>query len=155
MECKEWKYRRDTYYALNGNNFTDKLEDNDIPIIERFDVSSIVDDAINYVLIHKEEMCYPGKSYMIAIQYASWIEDHFGDDMLETLDDPELLPDDPYFKTYSQNPSVYDLILEYIDANLDYIDTSGTLPYLEMTYKYFLQEFMLDDAGRAMLPRYT
>ena len=100
-------------------------------------------------------MYYPGKSYMIAVQYASWIEDNFGGDVYELLDDPELLPDDPYFKTYSEDPDTYDAILDFVDNSLDKLQPNGSLPYLEMTYKYFLQEFMLDDEGLKILPRYT
>jgi hypothetical protein len=151
----EWQFRRETFYALNGNNFSDSPEFNteDIKIIERWDPENIVEDAINYAIVHTNNMYYPGKAYMIAVQYASWIQDHFGGELLQLLDNPMLLPDDPYFLPYSKSPVIYDRILDFTDEHGPVLDVPTDLPYLYKTYQYFLQEFMLDEEGLAILPR--
>lgn len=157
MIC-EWKYRRATYYALNGEDFTDKehLNDEGLEIVERWQPEEIVADAINYGMTHTPGvMYYPGKAYMIAVQYASWIQDNFGGELLELLDDPELLPDDKYFVRYSEAKAVYDEILEITDKYGPCMDFATELPYLQKTYEYFLQEFMLDESGLSILPRNT
>lgn len=151
----EWEFRRRTFYALNGNNFSDSVEENreGLTVIERWDADDIVNDALNYAIIHTDEMYYPGKSYMIAVQYAAWIQDHFGGELLELLDNPNLLPDDPYFIPYSQSKIIYDKILSFVDKYGQDINIPENLPYLQKTYEYFLQEFMLDETGLSILPR--
>ncbi len=151
----EWQFRRETFYALNGRQFTDSPEFNteNLTIVERWNPEDIVADALNYAIIHTDEMYYPGKSYMIAVQYASWIQDHFGGELLDLLDNPLLLPDDPYFLVYSQSKEIYDQILEFTDTYGKDVDIPTHLPYLQKTYEYFLQEFMLDDKGLTILPR--
>lgn len=151
----EWEFRRKTFYALNGNNFSDSVQENkeNLTVIERWDPKDIINDALNYAIIHTDEMYYPGKSYMIAVQYASWIEDNFGGELLDLLDHPSLLPDDPYFVRYSESKEIYDAILEFTDKYGQDINIPESLPYLQKTYEYFLQEFMLDESGLAILPR--
>jgi hypothetical protein len=151
----DWKFRRDTFYALHSGDFTDSVEKNyeNLKVIERWDPSEIVEDAINYAIVHTDEMYYPGKSYMIAVQYASWIQDHFGGELLELLDDPELLPDDPYFVRYSESKDIYDRILDFTDKYGQNISVKDDLPYLQKTYEYFLEEFLLDEKGLTILPR--
>jgi hypothetical protein len=144
----DWKLRRKTFYALNGDNFSDDLSENKIPIIEDYNTKVI--DAVNYAISHSYEMRYPGKSYSIAIHYASWLEDNFGVDFYDTLNDPELLPDDPYFVPYSEDKETYDEILKILDQVSDWV-IGENQPYLKMTYEYFLQEFMLDEFGRSVL----
>lgn len=147
---KKWKFRRQTFYAMVGeDSFSDLESKTTIPI--KVDYTSIVDDAINYFLVQDNVMHYPGKSYAIAIAYASWIEDHFGDDFYETLDDPELLPDDKYFIPYSKDKKNYDDIIKVIDRASQQIDPNK-LKYLFMTFNYFKQEFMLDEEGLSILP---
>ena len=145
---KDWKFRRQTYYAICGDNFSDKLDDNKIPIIVNYDTKVI--DAVNYSISHSSVMHYPGKSYSIAIHYASWLEDYFDVDFKQVLDDPELLPDDPYFVPYSKDPETYDEILDILDGVSDWIIGSNQV-YLKMTHEYFLQEFMLDEYGRSII----
>ena len=150
----DWKFRRKTFYALNGSSFSDSVEENreNLTVIERWEPKQVAEDAINYAIIHTDEMYYPGKSYMIAIQYASWIQDHFGGALLELLNDPELLPDDPYFVVYSESTEIYDMILEFTDKYGSKVDVPTNLPYLQKTYEYFLEEFLLDEKGLAILP---
>jgi hypothetical protein len=146
---KDWKFRRQTFYSIFKDSLTDKLEDNKIAIVENYD--TIVTDAVNYAISHEYIMRYPGKSYSIAIHYASWLEDEFGVDFYETLDDPELLPDDPYFVRYSEDKETYDEILKLLDFFGRDIDGEKQ-PFLKMTREYFLQEFLLDEVGRSILP---
>jgi hypothetical protein len=145
----DWKFRRQTFYAMNGDDFTDDLDKNEIPMI--FDQDTVVVDAVNYAIAHDSVMRYPGKSYSIAIHYASWLEDFFGVNFYEVLDDPELLPDDPYFVPYSKDKGTYDEIIRILDHVNDWV-IGEDQPYLKMTYQYFLQEFMLDEFGRTIFP---
>lgn len=156
MTC-EWKHRRETYYAMHGLEFDDRedLNTEDIKVIERWAPEDIVSDALNYAIIHTDEMYYPGKAYMIAVQYASWIQDHFGGDLYELLDDPDLLPDDKYFVRYSESKSIYDQIIDFCTTYGQDVDIPTELPYLQKTYEYFLKEFMLDEIGLQILPRQT
>jgi len=151
----EWYFRRKTFYALNGSNFSDSVEENkdNLTVIERWNPEDIVNDALNYAIIHTDEMYYPGKSYMIAIQYAAWIQDHFGGELVDLLDSPFLLPDDPYFVRYSESKEIYDKILNFVDKYGQGVNIPENLPYLQKTYEYFLQEFMLDESGLKILPR--
>ena len=71
-------------------------------------------------------------------------------DFIETLSDSELLPDDPFFVPYSSDKKTYDEILQILDSVSDGV-IGEDQPYLKMTHDYFLQEFMLDDFGRATL----
>lgn len=144
-----WKFRRKTFYALNGDNFSDKLDG--CGVMMMYNPNTIVSDAVNYSISHDPIMRYPGKSYSIAIHYASWLEDYFGVDFKTTLDDIDLLPDDPYFVPYSKDKEAYDEILDILDGVNNWVIGRDQV-YLEMTYKYFLQEFMLDEIGRSILP---
>jgi hypothetical protein len=148
----DWKFRRQTFYSLiSKDTFTDLLDNNKLPLVERFNKQDIITDAINYVTIHNDSLFYPGKSYAIAIMYASWIEDFFGDDFYKTLNDPELLFDDKYFVPYYKDKETYDHVLKHIDLLNDVVGYDN-LPYVQMTRNYFLQEFMLDEFGKSILP---
>jgi hypothetical protein len=154
---KEWKYRRETYYALDRmGDHSDDTNKCEIEVVERFDKADIIQDAINYTMSQQEKLYYPGKSYSVAIHYASWIQDYFGGNMCELLNDPLLLNgDDPYFVPYDQDKETYDEIQRVLDQLNEYVDKENRVdlvPFLGMTYKYFLKEFMLDKEGRKILP---
>jgi hypothetical protein len=88
----------------------------------------------------ESKLVYPAKSYFVAIVYARFLEKHFGCDFLETLDDPELLPDDRFFTRYSADRSTYDAIL----AGLESLEIL-TMPSTQKTVKYACMEFVVTD----------
>lgn len=56
---------------------------------------------------------YPGKSYGVAVVYATHILRDYGIPLRDTLHDPDLfLGEDPYYVTYDQDPDTYEAILE-------------------------------------------
>jgi len=150
---EEWKVRRSLYEVIHeGKRWTDDLELIGDYNDDRTDPEEIIQDATNYFLTHSSTMKYPGKSYAIAIQFASWIEDVFGDDFYKTLSDPTLLPNDRYFVPYMEAQEIYDKILEGADVINDIKDEiSLELPYLNQTKNYFFEEFLLNKEGLQLL----
>ena len=146
MEEKEWKYRRACFYSTrNDQDFDDYLNEDDIEIIERFDDEDIMEDAILYLTTHREALYYPGKSFAIAVIYANKINEHFGDDVRETLKDPDLLFDDPYFEPYNENTEdIYEEILGKLGDGVGF-EVDENLPYLQRTLDYCEQELMLNE----------
>lgn len=106
---KEWKVRQEVYRRLNEST-TDDL--NKVDIVWR--PETIVEDALRHWDEEVDEWIYPGKSYFVAICYAYWISEDFEEDFEEVLNDPDLLPGDPYFLPYSQAEEVYDEILSAV-----------------------------------------
>ena len=152
MSNIEWKYRRDVFYNISDtSNFSDLKDNFKQNIFIRKEKDFIVKDAVNYMTLHQKDLFYPGKSYAVAIMYASWIEDFFKVPLLDSLDDPELLFDDEYFVPYNKDKNTYDRIFEIVDGLNDIVDTNK-LPYVKNTREYFMQEFMLDDFGKSVLP---
>jgi len=146
MDQKEWKYRRGIFYmGKEPDEFDDLLEETDLEVVERFEPEDIVKDAVSYLTEHRDELYYPGKSYAVAVVYAVKIQEHFGDDMWEVLQDEDLLFDDPYFEPYNINTSdMYEAIVEQVEK-INGFELDENLPYLERTIEYFEQEFMLDE----------
>lgn len=106
QNLKEWKVRQEVYRRLNKPT-TDDLNKVDI----EWRPDTIVEDALRHWNEYIEEWIYPAKSYFVGICYARWIADDFQEDFYEVLDDPDLLPDDPYFVPYSEATEIYDAIL--------------------------------------------
>ena len=78
MSNIEWKYRRDVFYNISDtSNFSDLKDNFKQNIFIRKEKDFIVKDAVNYMTLHQKDLIYPGKSYAVAIMYASWIEDFF------------------------------------------------------------------------------
>jgi hypothetical protein len=133
---KEWKLNQEIFYRLN-HEFDDDLNTKQIVMTD-----NIVDDAIRYFNEKDIGWIYPAKSYMVAICYARWIAEEFSEDVWFVLDDAELLyNNDPYFKSYSEAKEIYDMILLKIN-NFDFDVTQGMVPDV---YKYFREEFLLDN----------
>lgn len=128
----EWKARSKAYHHLNKEHSDDL---NAVQINVRPD--TIVEDALRHWNEHVDEWIYPAKSYFVAICYANWITEDFHESFYEVLDDPELLPHDPYFKRYSEDKQTYDDIL----AGLKWIVDQGMVPDVR---KYYEEEMMFD-----------
>ena len=123
---KDWKARQAAFHAVT-EDFKDDLNDVDVVISD-----DIVADAVMHFEEKVDEWIYPAKSYVVAICYAKWLEQDFGEDFYEVLDDPDLLyGNDPYFVPYSNDEGTYNAILEeiYFDEN------AGMVPDIHEYYK--------------------
>lgn len=159
MQC-EWRYRRDTYYAMNPmEEQTDALGENVGDYINegtqyktRYSKVNIIGDALDYLFGSPKELVYPAKSYAIATLYAYHLSLEFGDSLLDFLIQEDLLPGDPHFLPCRENN--YEIYKE-LALELEIVLESGQKlgPWGQKTYEYFLQKFMLDESGKAILPR--
>lgn len=127
---KDWKARQAAFHTT-ATEFKDDLNEVDILISD-----DIVTDAVMHFEEKVDEWIYPAKSYVVAICYAKWLEQDFGEDFYEVLDDPDLLyGNDPYFVPYSNDEGTYNAILEeiYFDEN------AGMVPDI---YEYYKEEML-------------
>jgi hypothetical protein len=130
---KEWKIRQEIFHRLN----TDHDDDLSLHTVEVRD--EIVENAIKYFTTTELGWVYPAKSYVVAICYARWLNQHFSEDFYESLNDPELLHgNDPYYVPYEQDKDTYNKILNVV--GFDFNEEIGIIPDVKM---YFLKEFDL------------
>ena len=54
---------------------------------------------------------------MVAICYAFWIMEDYNENFYDVLNDPELLPMDPYFVPYRKDSITYNNIIAVVCAN--------------------------------------
>lgn len=132
----DWQIRRELFYRLNADReFDDDLGDKDVQIVE-----DTVGYAIKYFQTADIGWVYPAKSYMVAICYARWLEEEFGEEFYAMLDHPDLLAgNDPYFVPYSADKDTYDQILAVVGRDFP---MEGVVPDAR---KYFEEEFMLNE----------
>lgn len=107
--------------------------------LKKFDIT-FSDDVVSDAILHFREKTnlwiYPAKSYFVAICYASWLSEDFGEDFWDLLADPHLLAgNDPYYQPYGADPKTYDSIISQLVFPLEYI---GMVPDVR---KYYEQEF--------------
>ena len=125
-----WKEKRKLAYLIND------FDDIDLPYVYK----EMNDEELISLIIHffktESDLIYPAKSYFVAIIYAKNIEKIFGDSFYNVLDDKDLLPDDLYFKIYSEAKNIYDSVLKEINNIWNYKSINATL-------KYFYQEFLI------------
>lgn len=106
----------------------------------------LADHTRDYFLNPDHKISYPAKSYAVALIYAELLVKYFGIPRVESLRDPELLyGNDPYYTTYQNNPSVYDLVQQ----NMQLVDCMryGLLyefPQVVTTVAYFKREFFIN-----------
>lgn len=130
---KDWKIRQEIFHRLNTNH-EDDLKNHQIEISD-----NIVEDAINYFTTTRLGWVYPAKSYVVAICYAKWLNQYFGEDFYESLNDPTLLyENDPYFVPYEHDRDTYNDILRAVSLNFN--ENDGVIPDVK---EYFLKEFDL------------
>lgn len=110
MEIREWKIKQEIYHRLNTEH-TDDLNKVDIVITQ-----NIKEDALRHFFEYVNEWIYPAKSYAVAFCYAYWIsQDYPNEDFYLLLNDPDLLHgNDPYFKTYKEDPDTYNYIMDKV-----------------------------------------
>lgn len=130
---KEWKIRQEIFHRLNIDH------DDDLSLHNVEVRDEIVENAIKYFTTTELGWVYPAKSYVVAICYARWLNQHFGEDFYESLNDPELLHgNDPYYVPYEQDKDTYNMILNAVGFNFN--EDIGIIPDVKM---YFLKEFDL------------
>lgn len=126
---EELKKRRKLSYLLNV------WDDVNLPHSTNF--NNIEQQVIGFFKT-ESQLIYPAKAYFVAIVYAKCIEKYFGIDLYESLNDKELLPDDPYFETYDSKKQVYDTVLKAIDNIWVYKS-------IQKTVNYFKKEFLIKE----------
>jgi hypothetical protein len=122
---QEWKIKQEIYHRLN-HEYRDDLNKVDIVM------SNDYGDILRHFHEKVDQWIYPAKSYFVAVCYASWIAEDYGEDLIELLKDPMLLAgNDPYFKPYDEDPDTYDKILMDIELPLKMI---GMVPDVKEYY---------------------
>ena len=134
----EWKIRQELFHRLNKFH-DDDLNDKDVILS-----NDIVNNAVLYFTNTDIGWIYPAKSYMVAICYARWLSDEFGNTPFYYLNDPMLLyGNDPYFVEYDNASEIYNSILEKI-GGWKFDQSTGLVPDVK---EYFLKEFLIDEPG--------
>ena len=124
---KDWKVCRQAYH-LTTSEYADDL--NQVDIVLRPDHT--VEDALRHFREYVDQWIYPGKSFAVAICYATWLVRDYGEDFYQVLDDSDLMyGNDPYFVPYSQAKDTYDAIID----QLVFDDTKGMVPDIREYYK--------------------
>lgn len=145
-----WKMRSKLYHMMTPEPGDDLRKE---IIIEEWDRETIIKRAIDYATVQTKELYYPAKSYAIATIYATLLSKYFDGFITEYLSDPELLAgNDPYFKTYKEEPIIYDwLMIHYtpILRNPEYFELSENC---NLTIDYFHKEFLLAEDTKIWLP---
>jgi hypothetical protein len=107
---KEWKIKQEIYHRLN-KEYSDDLRNVNVVISE-----NVKEDALKHFFERVDEWIYPSKSYFVAFCYAYWISVEYDEDFWNLLNDSNLLyGNDPYFKTYDQDPETYEFLFDNID----------------------------------------
>lgn len=123
---QEWKIKQDIYHRLNKDH-KDDLNNVEIVISDNIKI-----DALKHFFEKVDEWIYPAKSYVVAYCYAYWISVDFNEDFWQLLNDPDLLyGNDPYFKTYDEDPETYDFLFDNIDWP---IPMKGMIPDIKEYY---------------------
>lgn len=139
---EQWKVNQHMYARLvkEHSDASDKFV--------RVDDEDVIGRAVEYLTSKPHFSHYPGKQYAVSIVYAYLISEHFGGDVREILNDPELLLNPAYPHTpYSQDPTTYDKILEVFLSNEQRLEV-GWVPY---TKKYWMWECTDEGIGALML----
>lgn len=123
---QEWKIKQEIYHRLTQEH-SDDLNKVDVVISE-----NIIEDAVKHFYEKVDQWIYPAKSYFVAICYAYWISEDYGDDFYNLLNDPDLLAgNDPYFVTYDSDPETYKSIINQISFPIPMI---GMTPDVRQYY---------------------
>lgn len=144
----DWKLRHKLFHTLfKDHDLGDDLSKE--TIVEEYEKEKIVQRATAYPVVQTKELYYPGKSYAIAVTFAKQLENNFGVDFYEALDDPDLLyGNDPYFVRYSDDKETYDKIIENFPWDAFEGECSENF---KKTLYYFDFEFFLHEDSKQFL----
>ena len=132
---KEWKVRQEIFHKLNTDH-DDDLSLHDVELNE-----DIVGNAVKYFTTTELGWVYPAKSYVVAICYARWLNEYFGEDFYDALNDEMLLyGNDPYFVPYEKDKTTYNKIMDIVTFGFD--EQAGIIPDVK---EYFIEEFGLNE----------
>jgi hypothetical protein len=143
---KEYEYRRTTFYSLRGHeSFED--DHSNFPIIQTPETT--IEDAVIYLTDGTSYLRFPGAARAVAIATADFIARNFNEDFYEVLNDPNLMhKNDPYFRTYEEEKSVYDEILKKCPPN----KINWGSERMCITGRLIREEYLMDDEGLGLLP---
>lgn len=121
-----WQNRRKLYYLTHNIIDTNlKYQYN----------QNIIGNTIDFFK-NGSKLIYPAKSYYVAIIYAFLLQEYFGENFYQMLNNKNLLNnDDKYFKSYSEDKLTYDKIISQVFP-LD-------LNKIKDTSNYFFKEFLI------------
>ena len=100
------------------------------------------------------DLVYPEKTIFVSLCYSYWISNILNCNILDILSDPNLFFDDPFFVPYEDytvdytklNPTIKDITIDaykfILNRDLSYLMSLKNTT-VEVTYKYFKQEFDL------------
>jgi len=152
---KEWQIRQQYYYSQNPDPgdlfFTDEklaaLEGQSVTVDN---VGRALDDAdfeaeiISYFTVSWNEWIHqPQKSFAVALVYAKLLEKYFGEDFYVTLDTPNLLLGDPFFRSLSEARGCYQSLIDTLTAHELWDFEDNPLSQVQATVTYFKKEFLL------------
>ena len=124
---KDWKVKQYMYHQLNSD-YSDDL--NKVETV--YNEDTVIEDAVKHFYEKVDQWLYPAKSYFVAICYAYWLSEDYGEDFMECLNDKDLLyGNDPYYKTYDESPDIYDSILDQIRL----LPNTGMVPDVREYYE--------------------
>ncbi|MBX3040727.1 MAG: hypothetical protein KF789_08495 [Bdellovibrionaceae bacterium] len=139
------RYRRNTFYALNGHK---DFADHHSNFVIELEEATLVADAVSYLMEGACHTRFPGAARAVAIATAQFLTENFGEDFYENLSDPELMQgNDPYFKTYQEDQKTYDAILQQV--SLGRINWNSYR--MQVTRQLLAEEYMLDEDGLRIL----
>jgi hypothetical protein len=128
---KDWKMYQQLYNSLVTDH-SDGSEKHGTTM-----ETEIIENALRFVTSAEEHTTYPAKSYMVAVIYAKLLEEVYGENFYEVLNDPELLNgQDRFFIPYEEDPETYDAIKFRLETIPNWKE-SGWVPY---TVNYFYLE---------------
>jgi len=113
----DWKLYQQIYNSIvhNHSDGADKHVNIESP--------DVIQDALNYIQ-YKDEIGYmPGKARMVSIIYATKMQEYYGGDFYDYLNDPELmLNHNEWFKVYHEDRETYDKIIKALKHIPNWID---------------------------------
>lgn len=123
--------RRKLSYKLN------KWNDVNLPYI--VDLQSNLPELVLNFFETQSQLIYPAKSYFVAIVYSFCLSNWFNVPIIEALSDPELLPDDKFFKPYAEDMLTYNKIIDNMPNDILSLDST------QKTIDYFKREFLVGE----------
>jgi len=130
MKCYLKELRKKSY-KIN------KFDDYNLPCSRLILSDQDLIDLTVHFFKTESKLIYPAKSFFVAIVYAYCLNKYFNEDFYKSLNDPDLLLNDPSFVPYSKAKFIYNSILERIDSDIECYKST------EKTIDYFKQEFMI------------